>query len=143
MTAFRPAIAGVRHAAAAGHYLAAHAAFEILEAGGNAVDAGVAAGITLGVVQSEKVSFAGVAPIVLYLAGEQKLVSIDGLGTWPRKASAKYFCDRHAGKIPVGVLSALAPAAADAWITALSRYGTMRFADVARYAIRLAREGFV
>ena len=48
----RPAIAGTRHMAVAGHYLAAHAAFEALEAGGNAIDAGCAGGIALGVVQS-------------------------------------------------------------------------------------------
>lgn len=141
--AYRPTLAGTRHMVAAGHYLAAHAAFEILEAGGNAVDAGVAAGITMSVVQSEKVSFAGVAPIVVYLAAGRKLVSIDGLGTWPGAASAEYFRDRHAGRIPKGVLRAVVPAAADAWLTALSRYGTLRFADVARRAIDFAREGFV
>ena len=46
VTANRPTIMGTKHVIAAGHYLAAHAGFEILEAGGNAVDAGVAAGIT-------------------------------------------------------------------------------------------------
>ena len=49
LTAHRPVVMGTRHMAVAGHYLAAHAAFHILEAGGNAVDAGVAAGIALGV----------------------------------------------------------------------------------------------
>ena len=44
MTSKRMTIMGTRHVVAAGHYLAAHAAFEILEAGGNAIDAGVAAG---------------------------------------------------------------------------------------------------
>ncbi|TMH03084.1 MAG: gamma-glutamyltransferase family protein, partial [Betaproteobacteria bacterium] len=53
---------GTRHMAVAGHYSAAHAAFVVLEAGGNAVDAGVAAGIALGVLQSDLVNVAGVAP---------------------------------------------------------------------------------
>ncbi len=39
---------GNRHMVAAGHYAAAHAGFLVLEAGGNAVDAGVAAGLALG-----------------------------------------------------------------------------------------------
>ena len=43
-------VAGTRHMVVAGHYLAAHAAFAVLEAGGNAVDAGVAGGLALGVV---------------------------------------------------------------------------------------------
>ena len=48
----------------------------------------------------------------------------------------------HGGKIPDGVLRTVIPAAPDAWITALERHGTMRFADVASYAIRYAGEGF-
>ena len=66
--AHRPALMGTRHMAVAGHYAAAHAAFVMLEAGGNAVDAGVAAGITLEVVQPDIVSVAGVAPIMFYEA---------------------------------------------------------------------------
>lgn len=50
LPANRPTVMGTKHVIAAGHYLAAHAGFEILEAGGNAVDAGVAAGIALGVL---------------------------------------------------------------------------------------------
>jgi gamma-glutamyltranspeptidase/glutathione hydrolase len=49
----RPLLLGTRHMAVAGHYGAAHAAFAVLESGGNAVDAGVAAGIALGVLQSD------------------------------------------------------------------------------------------
>ena len=46
----------------AGHYLAAHAGFEILQAGGNAIDAGVSAGLALGVLQSDLVNVAGADP---------------------------------------------------------------------------------
>ena len=61
----RPCLMGTRHMAVAGHYAAAHAAFCILEGGGNAVDAGVAAGIALSVLQSDLVNFAGVAPMMI------------------------------------------------------------------------------
>ena len=64
-TSNRLTIMGTRHVAAAGHYLAAHAAFEILEAGGNAIDAGVAAGIAIEVLQTDKVNFGGVAPQII------------------------------------------------------------------------------
>ena len=50
MHATRPTLYGTRHAVSAGHYLAAAAGFSVLEAGGNAVDAGCAAGIALGVL---------------------------------------------------------------------------------------------
>ena len=71
MKAHRPTIMGTRHMVAACHYLAAEAGFRILEAGGNAIDAGVAAGIALGVVQPEYVNFAGVAPIIIYSAADE------------------------------------------------------------------------
>ena len=142
MTAHRPTIAVTRHAIAAGHYLAATAGFDILQAGGNAVDAGVAAGIALGVVQSDLVNCAGVAPIMIYLAEQREVVTIAGLGWWPKALDPELFMREHGGKIPIGVLRTVVPAAPDAWITALKRYGTMSFGEVAAAATRLARDGF-
>src|SRR5579863_3126506 len=139
---YRPTIAGTRHAVAAGHYLAASAGFAILEAGGNAIDAGCAAGIALGVLQSDLVDVAGVAPIMIYLAGREEVVTIAGLGPWPNALQPDLFMREHGGKIPLGVLRTVVPAAPDAWITALRRYGTMSFGDIAAAAIRFARDGF-
>ena len=95
-------LTGTRHMVAAGHYAAAHAGFLVLEAGGNAVDAGVAAGIALGVTQCDLVNVAGVAPIMIRLAKTGEVVTIDGLGVWPMKASSQYFRDHHKGAIPPG-----------------------------------------
>ena len=53
------------------------------------------------------------------------------------------FQREHDGHIPVGLLRTVAPAAPDAWITALERHGTMTFGEVAEASIRLARDGFV
>jgi len=61
-------VIGTRWAIAAGHPLAAEAGARMLAAGGNAVDAGVAAGICLGVVHCDMVSVAGVAPILVHQA---------------------------------------------------------------------------
>lgn len=142
MASNRPTISGTRHVIAAGHYLATHAGFQVLEAGGNAVDAGVCAGICIGVLQGEKVSFAGVAPTIIFRAEDRKLVSIDGLGVWPRAITPDYFQNNHGGKIPPGVLRSVVPAAPDSWLTALEHYGTMTFGEVAAAAIRFARDGF-
>ena len=125
VAANRPTIMGTRHVIAAGHYLGAHAGFEILEAGGNAVDAGVAAGIALGVVQTDKVNFGGVAPLIVYLAKKRAIHCIDGLGVWPQAVTPDFFVRHHGGKIPAGVLRSVVPAAPDAWITALEEYGTI------------------
>ena len=127
----------------AGHYLAAHAGFEILEVGGNAVDAGIAACITLAVVQSDFVNVGGVAPMMIYSAKSQEVAVIPGLGSWPAAASSAYFRTHHAGDIPEGVLRSVIPAAPAAWILALRRFGTLSFADIAKSAIRFAKEGFV
>ena len=139
---YRARIVGTRHMAAAGHYLAAQAALQILEAGGNAIDAGCAGGMALGVLQSEFVSFGGVAPIMIRLADSGEVVTITGLGHWPKAASLEVFQRDHDGHIPSGILCTVIPAAPDSWITALERYGTMGFAEVASAAIRFARDGF-
>ena len=141
-TSHRPTIAVTQHAISAGHYLAATAGFDILQAGGNAIDAGCAAGIALGVLQSDLVDVAGVAPIMIYLADKQEVVTIAGLGPWPKALDPDLFQREHAGKIPKGVLRTVVPAAPDAWITALRRYGTMSFGEVAVAATRFARDGF-
>src|SRR5690242_3300996 len=142
MKSFRPAITGTRHMIAAGHYGAAHAGFCVLEGGGNAVDAGVAAGICLSVLQTDIVNFAGVAPIMIWLAESRKLVNIDGLGVWPRAARIEVFHEKYEGRMPPGLLRTVVPAAPDSWITALELYGTMSFGDIAKAAIRYARDGF-
>lgn len=139
----RPTITGRTHIVAAGHPLATEAAFAILQAGGNATDAGVAAGLCLAVVHSEMVNFAGVAPIMVFDAASQKAHAISGVGTWPASADAEVFRRDHGGAIPEGVLRTVVPAAPDAWITALRRFGTMSFASVAERAIEHAREGFL
>ena len=138
----RPLLMGTRHMAVAGHYGAAHAAFAVLEAGGNAVDAGVAGGIALGVLQSDLVNVAGVAPIMIYRASTREVLTISGLGTWPRAVTSDFFAKRYGGVIPHGVLRTVVPAAPDAWITALERFGTMTFGECAAAAIRFAGEGF-
>lgn len=142
MASSRMTIMGTRHLVSAGHYLAAHAGFQILEAGGNAIDAGVAAGIAIGVLQTDKVNFGGVAPQIIYTARNKKVHCIDGLGVWPRAVTPDYFMKKHGGKIPPGVERCVVPAAPAAWITALERFGTMSFGEIASSAMRFARDGF-
>jgi gamma-glutamyltranspeptidase/glutathione hydrolase len=141
MKSTRPTLYGSRHAISAGHYLAASAGFAILEAGGNAIDAACAAGIALGVLHPDEVNVAGVAPIMIRTGGG-KVVTIAGLGHWPKGIPADIFMRKYDGKMPLGILRTVVPAAPDAWITALSDYGTMSFGDVAAAAIRYAKEGF-
>jgi gamma-glutamyltranspeptidase len=57
----RPCVMGVTHTVAAGHYMSAQVGLQMLEAGGNAIDAGVAAGSATGVLEGIHVSIGGVA----------------------------------------------------------------------------------
>ena len=138
----RARIVGYRHMVAAGHYLAAQAAFQILEAGGNAVDAGAAGGIALGVVQSEYVGFGGVAPIMVRMAETGQTWTFAGVGHWPAATDVELFRRDYGGGIPRGVLRTVIPAAPAAWIAALGRFGTMSYGEVAGAALRFARDGF-
>ena len=137
-----PVTRGHHYVVSAGHELAALSAFEALENGGNAIDAGVAAILTLGVVYSDQVSVAGVAPMIIRLAETGEIVTIAGVGGWPRALDPDKFIERHGGAIPLGVRRTVVPAAPDACIQALERWGTMTFRDLAARAVRYASEGF-
>src|SRR5262249_25911200 len=123
----QPMITAARYMISSGHYLATQAGHAVLEAGGNAVDASVAARIALGVVHADQVQFSGVAPMIIYLADRGEAVTISGLGWWPRAARLETLLEEHGGTVPLGLLRTVVPAAPDAWILALERYGTMSF----------------
>ena len=142
MGRYRPTVHGHTHMVSAGHALAAQAGHAILEGGGNAVDAAVASAMTLGVVQSDLVNIAGVAPIMVRQpTGE--VTTISGVGRFPRAADIDLLIREHDGHVPQGVLRNVVPAAPDAYITALEHYGTMSFGEVAQGALQAARDGFI
>jgi gamma-glutamyltranspeptidase/glutathione hydrolase len=139
---YRPPITGTRYMVSTNHYLATTAAFRILELGGNAIDAGVAAGMCINVLQPDMTNIGGVAPVILYSARDKVVRTITGLGTWPQAARRDYYANDLKGDIPRGVLRAVMPAAIDSWMTALQHFGTLAFAEVAAPAIALAENGF-
>jgi len=135
-------VIGTRWAVAGGHPLATEAAAQVLSGGGNAIDAGVAAGLCLGVVHPDMVSVAGVAPILVHLAGSGQTWQVAGVGPYPRTSTLEYFQTRHGGQIPPGLPRTVVPAAPDAWCTALERWGTLTFSEVAAAATEHAERGF-
>jgi len=132
---------GLSHVVSSGNYYASLAGYQILEEGGNAIDAGVASGIAINVTQPHFTSFAGVAPILIYVAEKDEVVSISGLGRWPQAATLEYFQKTY-GEIPLGMARCVVPSACDAWLTALENFGTMTFEQVVGPSVRLAEEGF-
>jgi gamma-glutamyltranspeptidase/glutathione hydrolase len=140
--AYRPAIMGGRAMVSSTHYLATAAGVEILKAGGNATDAGVAVGLCINVLEPHLTCFGGVAPIMTWDATTRQVETISGLGRWPAAISVDWYRDNFGGDMPEGIARTVTPAAAAAWLDALARHGTMTFAQVAAPAIILAEGGF-
>ncbi len=132
---------GARYMVSSAHYLATAAGVRILERGGNAADAGVAAGLVINVVEPHLTNFGGVAPII-FARADGHVETISGLGRWPKAATLDAVRERGGGDLPPGILRTITPAAVDAWITALARFGSMSFAQIAEPAIDLAENGF-
>lgn len=129
------------------HYLATMGGLRVLQRGGNAIDAGVAAGLCVNVVQPQLAMFGGVAPIIVSLAPKQPDAApdvrvISGLGRWPRAATLERYLSRYGGQLPGGLGRTVTPAAPDAWLTALAEFGTLSLEDVFEPALTLAEEGF-
>lgn len=141
--AMRPTLVGESWSVVAGHPRVSMVAAEIFSAGGNAVDAGVAAGLASNVVQVDMCNFGGIAPILIRPAGETSCFSVAGVGRWSRSASIEKLVERYGGKLPLDGAPAIVPGAPAGWLKALEQFGTMSFAEVAAPAIKLAKEGFL
>lgn len=139
----RPEIAGTFGVAASTHWIATGVAMAVLERGGNAADAAVAAGFTLQVVEPHLNGPGGDCPILVHdaKAGAQSVIC--GQGPAPAAATIGYYRD-HLGLdlVPgTGFLAATVPGAFDAWATLLLRHGTWRLPDVLAFAIGYAERG--
>ncbi len=141
METTRPPFRSRGHLISTDHNLATMAGLRILEQGGNAADAGVAAGLCLNVVVPESANFGGVAPVMFGPGDGKPVETISGLGRWPKAASIQHFMEHHDGDMPEGLPRTVTPAAPDAWLSALARWGTMTFEEVAQPALELARDG--
>ena len=94
-------------------------------------------------LQPDIVSFAGVAPTLIYLEQENHVIALAGLGYWPAATDIDRLIAEGDGKtVPEGLLRTVMPAAPATHIEALRRYGTISFEQAATPAMELAREGF-
>jgi gamma-glutamyltranspeptidase/glutathione hydrolase len=139
----RKTVTSKRFMAATGTPWATSAALDILDKGGNAFDAGMAALLALNVTYPEAASFPSIAPTLIYDADKGEVRSYCGVGTAPKKATIQYFRSKGYKTIPErGILAQLVPSSPDAIISILEKYGTMSFEEISAEAIRLASEGF-
>lgn len=140
---FYPAVFGTQGAVAAEHYLAADAGADILKAGGNAVDAVVSGTLVEGLVDPHMFTLGGETPMLIKMMASATPVVINGNTAAPAAATPQEYMRRGIKIVPdSGILASGVPAAIGALLTALQRFGTMSFKDLASSALRHARAGF-
>jgi gamma-glutamyltranspeptidase/glutathione hydrolase len=136
----RPEITAGRGIVAGGRNYSVAAGLRMLERGGNAVDAGVAAVFAASVVEISHFGFGGECPLMIYDAKTKRVVVVNGQGPAPKEATPDLF--KAKGKVDAnGPLAATVPAVMDALAIALAEYGTMRLEEVMAPAIAYA-DGF-
>jgi gamma-glutamyltranspeptidase/glutathione hydrolase len=138
----RPPVIGRHAGVSAGHPLTTAAAMEILQKGGNAFDAGVAALLVGGVVEQDLYSLGGEALVLVYPRDEKKVTSIVGQGWAPRGATLESYVAQKKTLDGAGLNPTVIPGALHAALTVLERWGTMSFEQVSARAIDYAASGF-
>ena len=137
----RPTLQGTFGMVSSTHWLASQCAMAVLEEGGNAFDAAVAAGFVLHVVEPHLNGPAGEVPIILAPAGGQPIV-LCGQGPAPAAATIEHYTSLGLDLVPgTGPLAAAVPGAFDAWMLMLRDHGTRTVAEVLKYAIHYAEAG--
>lgn len=139
----RPEIRGTFGAVASTHWIASAVGFGILEKGGNAFDAAVAAGFTLQIVEPHLNGPGGEVPIIIHPAGAERPRVLCGQGVAPQAATIARLHALGVDRMPgTGLLPAVVPGAFGAWMRLLREHGTMRLREVLEPAIGYARSGY-
>jgi gamma-glutamyltranspeptidase/glutathione hydrolase len=126
------------------HWLASAAGMAVLEQGGNAFDAAVAAGFTLQVVEPHLNGPGGDLPALVWPAGYERPLVLCAQGPAPRAATIEHYRDELGLELVPGTgpLAAVVPGAFGGWIALLREHGTLPLHDVLRFAIGYADEGY-
>jgi gamma-glutamyltranspeptidase / glutathione hydrolase len=141
--ATRPELRGSFGMVSSTHWLASATGMAVLERGGNAFDAAVAAGFVLQVVEPHLNGPGGEVPILAAPAGEGQVLVVNGQGPVPAAATIGRFADLGLDLIPgTGLLPACVPGAFGAWMLLLRDHGTLAPREVLEPAIGLAEDGF-
>jgi gamma-glutamyltranspeptidase len=124
------------------HKLASLAGSRILNKGGNAADAAVAASAALTVIDPYMAGLGGFGYLLYYDATSDKVGGIDYIGTAPMRATIDMFtCEKpweDYKPTAEGILAVLVPGIVAGWMKLLELQGTMKFRDILAPAIELA-----
>ncbi len=142
LTLHRPVTFSRRGMVVAPHYLAAEAGLELLKAGGNAIDAAVAASAMLQVVYPFVCGLGGDVFMIVYDATSGKLHGLNGSGRSARAATVERYRDLGYTTMPVlGIHTVTVPGCASGWVEAEERFGRLGLAQALAPAISYAEEG--
>jgi gamma-glutamyltranspeptidase/glutathione hydrolase len=137
----RPTLQGTFGMVSTTHWLASATAMAVLEDGGNAFDAAVAAAFVLHVVEPHLNGPGGEVPAIVCPAGGQPIV-LCGQGPAPAGATIEHYTSLGLDLVPgTGPLAAAVPGAVDAWLLLLRDHGTKPLNEVLKYAIGYAERG--
>lgn len=129
--------------AATSQPLATQIALDVLKAGGNAVDAAIAANAALGLMEPTGSGIGGDLFAIIWDAEKQELVGLNASGRAPKAMTLEYFQSRGISEIPpFGPLPVSVPGAVDGWFELHNRYGRLAMQDVLAPAIAYAQDGF-
>lgn len=139
----RSTVYAPRGAVATSQPLASGAALEILQRGGNAIDAAVAAAAVLNVTEPHMTGMGGDMFAILWSAEENRLVGLDASGRAGSLVSPEVLRAKGHEQVPYrGPEAVTVPGALSGWAALVERYGTMTLAEILAPAIRIAEEGF-
>src|SRR5579863_8204737 len=123
--------------------LAAQAGVQMLEHGGNAVDAAIAANAVMGLVAPMSDGIGGDLFAIVYDAKSGKLYGLNASGWAPTGLTIDFLKKQGLREMPArGIYSVTVPGAVDGWQKLLDRFGAKKLPDVLAPAIRTAEEGF-
>lgn len=138
----RPTLEGTFGMVSSTHWIASQSAMRILESGGNAFDAAVAAGFVLHVVEPHLNGPGGEVPAIVATAEDPTPRVLCGQGPAPAGATIAHYRAEGLDLIPgSGPVAAAVPGAVDAWLLLLRDKGTRSLAEVLEPAIGYARHG--
>lgn len=139
----RSAVRAMNGMVATSQPLASAAGLRILQQGGNAIDAAIAAAAVLCVVEPMMVSPGGDLFALVWNAKKKELKALNASGRAPQAASIDELKKRGFTRIPQnGIHAVTVPGAVDGWATLLERYGTMKLSQVLQPAIEYAERGY-
>ena len=123
--------------------LASQVALDVLKAGGNAIDAAIAANAVLGLVEPVSNGIGGDLFAIVWDAETNRLYGLNASGRSPQSLSLDYFKEKEYKKIPsYGPLPVSVPGCVDGWFEFHERFGSMDMDQILKPAIRYAKEGF-